>query len=295
MVKQNSKKVKEYKYTVLREISRARFLCLCDCGKEFELIKSQLKGNITSCGCVQFSRYNEDLVGRVFGEAEAIKKLEKDNWGNYQYLCRCIACGKEFITKSNKLKRGHTTSCGCKRIRVMQELMTTHGLSDSSFYKSYHHMIERCYNPKTKDFDNWGGRGISVCPRWKESFENFKTDMLETWAPGLTIERKDVDGNYEPSNCTWIPKGDQAKNTRNVVRVWVNGEEACLSDVVRLLNPTLPPAQAASRLRSGLWSLGEAVIIPQGYNRVMLKYVKSKIKQFNNKDQAPDASGSLGV
>ncbi len=90
----------------------------------------------------------------------------------------------------------------------------THGMVGTTIYRSWYHMLQRCSNPNNEKFKNYGARGITVCEQWKK-FENFYQDMGPTWFVGATIERKDVNGNYNTSNCTWILAADQWKNKTN--------------------------------------------------------------------------------
>lgn len=98
-------------------------------------------------------------------------------------------------------------------------------------YAVWHNMLQRCTNPRRKGFEDYGGRGIRVCDRWR-SFDNFLADMGEPPA-GMTIERKDTDGHYEPSNCEWVTRDQQARNKRNNVVVIVDGEPMCMVDALK--------------------------------------------------------------
>ena len=126
-----------------------------------------------------------------------------------------------------KVKSGRAKSCGCaQRFRLSKPL--THGMSYSKEYRIWEHMISRCSNPKNTHFHNYGGRGIEVCDRWIDSFENFYEDM--GLSNGLTIDRIDVNGNYEPGNCRWIPKSAQARNRRDTLYVSIGGKRQLLLD-----------------------------------------------------------------
>lgn len=129
-----------------------------------------------------------------------------------KWLARC-ACGKEKVVLLGNLKRGKSTSCGCFRSEVSAERSTTHGQTGkTSTYRSWAHLKGRCLNETDAAFKDYGGRGIRVCERWLE-FENFYQDTGDC-PPKHSIERLDVNGNYEPSNCVWLHISLQMRNTR---------------------------------------------------------------------------------
>lgn len=124
------------------------------------------------------------------------------------YMC---FCGKEFSTMIRSVKSGNTLSCGCYSISLKE----THGLKKHRLYDTWNNMMARCTNKSHKYFDYYGGKGISVCNRWI-NIENFIDDMYPTYKEGLTIDRINNDGNYEPSNCRWATKFVQARNTKKI-------------------------------------------------------------------------------
>lgn len=157
--------------------------------------------------------------GDKFGQLSVVREVEPIKWRKYKkrmVLCRCV-CGHEIIVRLEYLKSGHTKSCGCLRVATASTIHLRHGCARGiRLYKTWAGMKQRCLNPNVKGFENYGGRGIAICEDWME-FVSFRD-----WATGngyrddLTIERLDVNGDYEPSNCTWIPKSEQSKNRRCV-------------------------------------------------------------------------------
>lgn len=131
-------------------------------------------------------------------------------------LYRC-ECGKEFKTQTRKVKNGTTQSCGCLQKKKAKEYQTTHGLSGHPLYKVWKQMRARCNSKSNKSYQYYGGRGIKVCKEWDTSFDNFYVWAYGSgYTFGLTIDRKDNDGNYEPSNCRWVTQEVQARNTREL-------------------------------------------------------------------------------
>ncbi len=131
------------------------------------------------------------------------------------YKCEC---GIEFKTIINNIKIGHTKSCGCYK----QEIRTTHGMRGHRLYRTWDNMIQRTSNQKVKHYKNYGGRGIKVCESWLD-IHNFIKDMFPSYVEGLTIDRIDVNGNYEPNNCRWTTSAIQNRNTRKIMATNTSG------------------------------------------------------------------------
>lgn len=130
-----------------------------------------------------------------------------------RWLCKCD-CGTERVNHASNIVRGLSKSCGCVNKQRLADARRTHGMTESATYSSWTSMLTRCENPHSKSFKNYGGRGIKVCERWK-SFENFLADMGKKPANCMSIDRLNVDGDYEPGNCEWSTPTKQARNKRN--------------------------------------------------------------------------------
>jgi len=126
-------------------------------------------------------------------------------------LCRC---GEEFRARTDSIKNGSTTSCGCVQRSLTAERSITHNLSKHPLYKTWGNMKRRCYNKNREDYDNYGGRGIKVCDRWLDSFPNFLSDMGVKPSKSHSLDRKENDGDYTPENCRWATKEEQTLNQR---------------------------------------------------------------------------------
>lgn len=158
-----------------------------------------------------------------------IRESHKDNKYTYAVFS-CSFCGTEV---TRRVRKDQSNSCGCRvgNWRHGHEVGRVVGPE----LKTYRKMKERCLSTKCPDYPNYGGRGIAIDPRWIESFDNFLSDMGRRPAADSTLERLNVNGNYEPSNCVWLPKKLQNKNMRSNVRVEIEGRNEIVTDWLKEL------------------------------------------------------------
>lgn len=164
----------------------------------------------------------KDITGVTIGYVTAIEKLPsvrttsglKPKWS-----CRCI-CGKELEVFTSPFLRGRYQSCGCRKKELISKSNTKHGMSHHPLYAVWDTMIARCHRASHKSYKHYSSRGITVCERWRNSFQNFADDMAETYQRGLQLDRIDNTKGYNKENCRWASAKTQANNTST--NTWID-------------------------------------------------------------------------
>lgn len=199
-----------------------------------------------------------DLTGAVFGRLTVIKRFGTSKYGQLVWLCRC-ECGNEATVKSSYLRYGDTKSCGCLIGKGRKKILhghTRNGMGTRA-YRIWHGLRVRCLDKNSKDYKHYGGRGITLDPRWNR-FENFLVDMGEP-PEGMTIERIDNNGHYCKQNCKWATQKEQHRNTRWNHVLSHNGKSQCISawaEEIGINHRTIH-----ERLKRG-WSIESALLSP---------------------------------
>lgn len=190
------------------------------------------------------------VVGKAYGRLTvlAVGRLKPRK---FYAVCEC-ACGSGLRrTRADGLANGTITSCGCAR----REVTTRHGLWRHPLYNTWRNMVRRCEDPRNKRYQDYGGRGIAVCERWR-NLPAFVEDMAPSWEPGLEIDRLDNDGPYSPDNCRWATHAEQARRKRNLRYVTIGGATKTAAEWAR--ENGVNYSTALSRIRTG-WDSVEAV------------------------------------
>ncbi len=171
-----------------------------------------------------------DLTGQTFGRWTVLTRAGSTKNGRAAWLCRCV-CGTEKIVAAGCLRDGKSKSCGCLNLEKIIERNTTHGMTGTRLYGIWTKMVQRTTNEKDERYEDYGGRGITMCEEWRKSFEAFKMWAVENgYAENLTIDRINNDRGYSPDNCRWVTKKVQMRNTRRTHFLTFRGETKCITD-----------------------------------------------------------------
>lgn len=195
----------------------------------------------------------KDITGNRYGRLTAISRGANNNRGEATWLCRCD-CGREVVVVQHSLKSGNTMSCGCIRREQLADRNRSnakHGMKGTRLYQAWHNMKDRCLREKCKEYPRYGGRGITVCDEWRDSFEAFRDWALANgYQEGLTIDRTDNDGPYAPSNCRWATAKEQSNNRRSNYTITFNGETHTLKEWAEIHD--IPYGLLKNRVRAGM-------------------------------------------
>ncbi len=175
----------------------------------------------------------KDKSGLKFSRLTVLKRIGVNKHGHVVYLCRCD-CGNATPVEGDMLAKGNTKSCGCLQIEAASKINRTHGFTRGGKlpreYITWESLKSRCYSPTNINYKSYGGRGIGVCKRWRHSFPNFLKDMGKKPTPEHSIERKNNDKDYKPSNCRWATLKEQANNRRDTRRFTFQGKTKTVTD-----------------------------------------------------------------
>lgn len=175
-----------------------------------------------------------NLAGQKFGKLTIIKRA-KNRGHNTYWLCQCD-CGNFKEAEASNLKTGTTNSCGCDKRKKQVLASTKHNQSKTRIYRIWSGLKQRCNNKKSKTYKYYGGRGIKVCEKWQKNFEIFRDWAIQNgYQEGLTIDRIDPNGNYEPANCRWISNFEQQHNKRNNKFLTYNNQTYCISEWAKII------------------------------------------------------------
>lgn len=199
-----------------------------------------------------------DMKGRRYGKLLCIGPVGPGKHRSFDWSFQCV-CGTSLIASGHEVRRGGITCCSECSAKNKAAVKTTHGETASAEYRTWCAMKSRCENPNFEAYENYGGRGITVCKAWANSFEQFLADMGRRPSKDATIDRQDTNGNYEPSNCRWATRLEQANNKRNNHLVEIGGITRTVAQWARTCD--LTEAGIRARIRRGI--SGQELISPK--------------------------------
>ena len=217
-----------------------------------------------------------DLKEKKFGKLKVIEYYGSNKNGRALWVCQC-ECGNKKIISAHDLRQGKTKSCGCIHKKQLINRNTKHNLTDTPLYIKWKSIKNRCYNSKDLHYKYYGGRGIKMCFEWKNDFLNFYNwaiesgynEHLEKYGPvNTTIDRIDVNGDYEPLNCRWATRAEQNRNVRTNRYITYNGETLCLKDMAKKYN--INPRTLSRRIDNNL-DIEKAITMPTKKERAYIQ------------------------
>lgn len=248
-----------------------RWNCICDCGNKTIVSTNQLRrGGTISCGCYHKEQESKNLIlqpkdisGQRFGTLTAIEMVGSDSKNRALWKCVCD-CGAIVIKLGSELRSGHIKSCGNRSKHAIK-----HGGYKDRLFKVYTSIKQRCCNPNYFQYKDYGGRGIAICQAWLNDYgafhdwaysNGYTEEILPNGINKWTIERIDVNGNYEPDNCTFITTQEQQFNKRDNVILTYKGETKTATEWARELG--ISPNVIWARVKNG-WSVEETLETPK--------------------------------
>lgn len=232
---------------------------------------------MTGNDCIAIPLKVEDLSGHKYGQWTVIQYAGLASDRKATWLCEC-KCGTRKVVRAKNLRNAQSCDCGCGRRQKTILRNTTHGRSRSPEHRTWCGMIKRCYNQNNPGYEDYGGRGITVCDRWKNSFESFLSDMGVKPFPEASIGRIDNDGNYEPNNCRWETYGQQAKNTRRNRRVVIGSDSRCFSEWAKEAGVT--PSTFTNRVEAN-WNEDHLLLPPIKAKQLELNGKKMTVHEWS--------------
>lgn len=230
-----------------------------------------------------------DITGLRFGRWTVLRYSHSDQHRFTQWECRC-ECGTVRVVSRQGLRSGKSQSCGCLHVERHTARLITHGMTNdpTGTYRVWKQIISRCNCPSATHFNHYGGRGIKVCDAWsgREGFATFARDMGTRPSPTHSIDRIDVNGNYEPGNCRWATNRDQCRNKRTTHILTHEGESLCVTDWAAKRGWKVEVIH--TRLRLG-WSVEKTLsepVKPRTFTPEMIAKIKSKLPGRSGADVA---------
>jgi hypothetical protein len=232
----------------------ALWTCRCGCGNTIVVRSDSLRnGGSKSCGCAKAEQGPtfDDLAGQRFGKWLVGEQAGKTEHGHILWNVTC-ECGNTSVVQAGHLRNETSKACrSCSK--------TTHGLIDTVEYETWARIVQRCTNTKCEDYVKWGGRGITICDEWRQSFAKFASDMGLRPSDQHSIDRIDNDGPYCKDNCRWATKSQQSRNRNDRVPITAGGETKLLCEWSEITGMSI--ATLWARLDRG-WSEEDTVRTP---------------------------------